>query len=300
MLVPDAFKEKIAGAFGAAGSAWLASLENLVQEFIVKWNLTIEGPVPNLSYNYVLKAKDSAGKPVILKLGVPGFDFSNEIQTLKVYDGAGCAKLLRADPERGAILLEQLKPGFMLCEEKDETKAVQHFLKVWKAMRRPVPADVNSPTINDWAMGLDRYLKEYPYGDGPIQEKYISLAASLFKEINATSKTDELLHGDLHHENILFSHDRGWLAIDPKGVSGDAYYGLISFLINHIFDKKNPKELLIHRLNILTNNTGIDRGRLLKAAVAMSILYACWGIEDQDPEWENTYRCAEWFQELRH
>ncbi|MBM7691420.1 streptomycin 6-kinase [Peribacillus deserti] len=298
MLIPDLFKKKIMGAFGAEGEAWLSKLETRVQEFVGKWSLTIEGPVSNLSYNYVLKARDQEGKPVILKLGVPGFDFQNEIHTLQVYNGEGFARLLKADGEKGALLLEQLRPGIMLSEEKDETLAVHYFLDVWMAIRRPVPPGISFPSIMDWASGLNRYLEAYPNGEGPITSEYITHASELFKEIHKTSEGDELLHGDLHHENILFSHDRGWLAIDPKGVSGDPYFGLSSYLINHLFDQKNPKELLSYRINLLTNNSRIDRERLLKAAAAMSVLYACWGIEDNDPEWKNTFECARWFEEF--
>jgi streptomycin 6-kinase len=33
-----------------------------------------------------------------------------------------------------------------------------------------------------------------------------------------------LLHADLHHHNILAAERHPWLAIDPKGVIGDAAY----------------------------------------------------------------------------
>ncbi|WP_418887304.1 aminoglycoside phosphotransferase family protein [Klebsiella pneumoniae] len=32
------------------------------------------------------------------------------------------------------------------------------------------------------------------------------------------------LHGDLHHENIMFS-SRGWLVIDPVGLVGEVGFG---------------------------------------------------------------------------
>jgi len=35
---------------------------------------------------------------------------------------------------------------------------------------------------------------------------------------------DRLLHGDLHHDNVLFDSRRGGLAIDPKGVIGELKY----------------------------------------------------------------------------
>jgi streptomycin 6-kinase len=263
-----------------------------------EWMLQIEGPVSNLSYNYVLHAKDANGTPVMLKLGVPSFDFTNEIRTLKVYGGKGCARLLKADEGRGAMLLEKLVPGTMLSEEKDEKAALLQFIEVWKAIRRPVPAECKSPTILDWATGLVRYRNLHKSGDGPIEASYIELAQSYFAELTETSKGMELLHGDLHHENILYDDKKGWLAIDPKGVVGDPYFNLISFMTNHLLKKEDPKQLLSQRVKWITEELSFDRERLLKAGVAMGILSTCWSIEDHDSEWEQAYTCAKWFMEM--
>ena len=40
-----------------------------------------------------------------------------------------------------------------------------------------------------------------------------------------------LVHGDLHHHNVLRSK-RGWLAIDPKPMLGEPEYDVASFLWN--------------------------------------------------------------------
>jgi streptomycin 6-kinase len=68
MKISQSFQEKITNAFGEAGNNWLDSLEETVEIFFQKWNLTSEGPVDNLSYNYVLKVIDQEGTPLILKL----------------------------------------------------------------------------------------------------------------------------------------------------------------------------------------------------------------------------------------
>jgi len=124
------------------------------------------------------------------------------------------------------------------------------------------------------------------------------LAREYFTFITKTSAGPELLHGDLHHENILYCHDLGWTAIDPKGVSGDPYFDIASFLINHLHERESPNDLLRQRIDLISKELGLERERLLKASIAMSTLYAAWGIEDGDSEWENTYKCVKWMQEL--
>ncbi|MEH7252542.1 LysR family transcriptional regulator [Neobacillus niacini] len=60
---------------------------------------------------------------------------------------------------------------------------------------------------------------------------------------------------------------------------------------------KSAKNILKHRVDTISEQLGFDRQRLLKAAVALGTLYACWGVEDQ-ADWETTYQCVKWFIEL--
>jgi streptomycin 6-kinase len=251
--------------------------------------------VGNLSYNYVLKVRDSAGTPLILKLGVPNFDTANEMVTLQAYDGDGCARILKSDPKNGVMLLERLVPGIMLSEETDEMIVLENYIKVWKAIRRPVPNGGSTPTITDWFEGLKRYRET---GDVQISMEHVLLAEEFFQFVIETSEGPELLHGDLHHENILFSEHKGWMAIDPKGVAGDPYFDVVSFLVNQLDSKPHPKSILKLRVDTISEQIGLDRERLLKAAIALGTLYACWGIEDNDPDWEKTYQCVKWFIEF--
>lgn len=298
MNYPLQFVNKVSGAYSEEGDKWLEDLECTTQHYINKWNLQSEGPVDNLSYNYVLKVKDETGRSAILKLGVPNYDFENEVRTLQAYDGNGCAKLLIADPKNGAMLLEHLLPGTMLCSVNDEQTAIKHFAKVWTSIRTSVLENANHPSLGDWLMAFNRYMKKYPKGEGGISLDFIQLAQAYFDELTITSKGNELLHGDLHHENILYSDLKGWMAIDPKGVVGDPYFDVISFLINQLFHQDNPKGVLKNRVDMLCEELQLEKVRLLKAAIVMSTLYACWGVEDKGPEWVDAYTCAQWFKEF--
>ncbi len=293
----DSFKNRVIGAYGEIGRTWLETLEIRVETFLARWELTLESVVPNLSYNYVAKVVDSEGTRLILKLGVPNYDFQNEVRCLQAYDGNGCVKLIKTDVKHGAMLLDRLEPGIMLTAETDEEAVIHHYIKVWKAIRRPLPTGAIFPSIMDWATGLIRYKERYQGSDAPISIEAVNLAEQWFQELAETSEGPELLHGDLHHENILYSEHQGWLAIDPKGVTGDLYFDIVSFLINQLHNKPNPKDLLKLRIDLLCKELQLDRARLLKAAAAMSTLFACWGIDDQS-DWETTYQTVQWFQEF--
>jgi streptomycin 6-kinase len=294
MQIPSEFQEKIINAFGSDGKAWLESLESTVQTYLQRWGLLSEGPVDNLSYNYVVKVTDTKGTPLILKLGVPNFDTRNEMVTLQNYNGDGCAKLLKLDLENGVMLLERLVPGRMLSAETDEMIVLDNYIKVWKAIRRPLPTGGTTPLLIHWFEGLARYRSA---GEGPIPLEHVQLAEEFFQQVLETSEGSELLHGDLHHENILYSEQNGWMAIDPKGVAGDPYFDVVSFLVNQLVTKTDPKSILKLRVDTISNQLGLDRQRLLKASIALGTLYACWGVEDL-ADWETTYQCVKWFIEF--
>ncbi|MGG0667309.1 aminoglycoside phosphotransferase family protein [Lederbergia citrisecunda] len=298
MNIPVSFQEKIVNCFGETGEEWLQSLEDNVNSIAHDWGLTLESPVTNLSYNYVIHVIDYNSDPYILKIGLPGFDFQNEVRTLQLYNGQGCAKLLKADASRGAMLLEKLQPGTMLCAETDEVVVIQNFCHVWKEIRCPLPTAYDFPTVLDWAAAFPKYQSNHPKNNGPIPNEWVKMAVDYLHEIHQSSTEIGLLHGDLHHENILFSNERGWLAIDPKGVAGSPYFDVVSFLINHLFTKSNPEALLKKRVDLLSESLDLNREKLLKSAVSMSTLYACWGIEDKDSNWDKTYQCAKWFKGL--
>src|SRR5207244_1723119 len=54
----------------------------------------------------------------------------------------------------------------------------------------------------------------------------------VYSDLCGSQRHRQLLHGDLHHYNVLFDARRGWLAIDPKGVVGELEYEVGAALRN--------------------------------------------------------------------
>ena len=61
-------------------------------------------------------------------------------------------------------------------------------------------------------------------------------AESLFAGLLASMDAPVVLHGDLHHFNILSAQRQPWLAIDPKVVPGEPAYETGAFIRNPIPD----------------------------------------------------------------
>jgi streptomycin 6-kinase len=103
----------------------------------------------------------------------------------------------------------------------------------------------------------------------------------VFLHLCASQSAPRLLHGDLHHGNVLLDANRGWLAIDPKGAIGEIEFEFGAAL-------RNPCE----RPELFTAETTIERrvarysngqrnaGRILGWAFAQAVLATLWELED--------------------
>lgn len=287
--VPDRLRQTITEVFAEAGIAWLQMLPELLDECAHRWNLTILPPFPNLSYNYVAPARRADGATAVLKVGVPHPELRTEIAALYMYDGHGMARLLESDATRGALLLEHLAPGTPLTSKADDAEATTIAAQVMRQLWRPIPADHPFPTVATWAAGLSRLREHYAGGSGPLPEDLVVLAETLFAELLASQGPAVLLHGDLHHDNILAAGEHRWLAIDPKGLVGEAEYEVGALLRNplpQLLAQSHPERVMAHRVAILASELSFDRQRIVNWGIAQAILSAWWTIEDHGHDWE--------------
>lgn len=296
--LPEQFARTIVELYDDEGVAWLNRLPSAIAECEQRWSLTVKPPFPNLSYNYVAPAVHSDGLDVVLKLGMPNPELSSEIAALRLYDGRGSVALLDADAERGILLLERLKPGTTLADLADDERATAIAAQVMRELWRPPPAKHSFPTVADWAAGMRRLRAEFGGGTGPFPAGLVARAESLFAELLSSMAAPALLHGDLHHWNILAAERRPWLMIDPKGLVGEPAYEVGALLRNQIPQGPEAKRVLARRLDQLAEALELDRARLAAWSMAQAVLSAWWSYEDHGHGWEEAIGCAELLAEL--
>jgi streptomycin 6-kinase len=282
VAIPPALARTVRGLFGQQGEDWLAGLPPLVEELAARWRLVVQPPFARLSYNYVAPATTHQGEPAVLKVGVPNRELQTEIAALQHYGGRGAVRLLAADAEAGALLLERLLPGTTLVEEPDDDRATELAAGVMAELWQPVPAGHNFPTVADWARGLERLRATFGGGTGPFPQRLVALAERLFAELLAGEEAPVLLHGDLHHYNILRAQRAPWLAIDPKGVVGERGFEVYAWLQNPLpaGHRGDLRPLLGRRLDIFAGRLGIQRKRLAACGLAGLVLSSWWSYED--------------------
>jgi streptomycin 6-kinase len=280
---------------GDDGFDWLKRLPSIIANCAERWSLTIMPPF-TLSYNYVCPAIRSDGTDVILKIGYPDKELFTEIESLKIFNSDGIAKLLDSDDDNGALLLERLKPGTMLIELDDDEEATSIAASVMRKLWKPVPHEHNFPTIERWSLGMKRLRDEFDGGTGPFPAALVEKAEKLFDDLIASMGEPVLLHGDLHHENILAAEREPWLAIDPKGVVGEPAYEVGALLRNpmrRVLGHPAPERLLARRIDQLAADLSLDRQRLIGWGLAQGVLSAWWSYEDHGHGWEPAIAFAE-------
>ena len=281
MRYPKHFIETVTNTFDG-GAAWLAQLPTLIAQCEAKWNLTAHDHFPTLSYNYAAPATLADGTAVALKIGVPRDELVTEMEALKIYNGRAICHLIDADMEMGVLILEWLKPGKMLLEVKDDDEATRIAAQVMQKLWRRLPETHNFPSVADWSNGLIRLRETFAGGTGPYPQKLIETAESIFTDLIAENGEPVLLHGDLHHYNILSAEREPWLAIDPKGVVGEPAYEVGAFLHNplDLMTWSDWQTLIPRQLDILAETLQIDRQRLVAWSLAQDVLSNWWGYED--------------------
>jgi streptomycin 6-kinase len=295
VTIPDLFARTIADLHGDAGHDWVAQLPSIIREHARAWSLTVLPSFEPLSYNYVAPAIRADGTHVVLKAGFPTTEFSTEIDALGIYDGRGAVRLLEVDREHSIMLLEMIRPGTSLAMERDDRRRTSAAADLMCRLWRPVPDGYAFPSVAQWGMGLQRLRERFNGGTGPLPAPLVDTAERLFAELLASMAEPVLLHGDLHHGNILASESERWLAIDPKGVIGEPVYEIGALLRNpwpELLAEENPGRILARRVDQFAEELGFDRERIVGWGIAQGVLSAWWSIEDHEGGWEWSIACA--------
>lgn len=283
--VTAAFADTIVGLHGEAGRVWLGRLPGLVERCAERWSLKVGPPFPALSFNYAAPAERPGGERLVLKVGVPGAELSSEVGALRLFDGRGAVRLLEADAEWGALLLERLEPGTQLVAlcEGDDAAATAAAAALMRKLRRPAPAAHDFPTAADWGGGLRRLREHFGGGTGPFPRRLVEEAETLFAELLASAAEPVLTHGDLHHGNVLAAARGPWLAIDPKGLVAEPAYEVGALLRNpmpQLLQRPDPVRVTERRIAQLSDELGFERARVRGWGLAQAVLSECWSIED--------------------
>lgn len=296
----DAWRQKLLAnrlaSNGKAGAEWVASLDGVVPRLLAQWDLAPEPPFENLSYNYVAPVRTAEGRRAVLKVCFPGEDFLCEAEATRLFEGRACARLLCADLDAGALLLERLQPGDELHTLDDDAAETSAVAAIMRDIRRPYSGTFPFPRAMSWVEGARRQA-----AIPALKARYawIERALDRLLEITADPQEEMLLHGDLHHDNILRGRDRHWVAIDPHGVLGDPAWEVAPFLFNRLDRHARPdwRAIIRRRADIISDELALPRDRVYAWSAVRAVQSAFWSLRDEPstsgPIFEGALLCAE-------
>jgi streptomycin 6-kinase len=267
-------ESNIQNIYGTRGKQWLEKLPKLINDIATRFGLSKLTSIPNLSYAYVLSGFQG-DKPIILKLGLDLDSLKQEAFALKCFENYGAVKVL--EQEGGFLLLERALPGASL-KSYFPNKDVESIKIASDAMAKlhqaKIPTFHNLSHIRDWLSVLDK--------EWEIPHHYLQEARQLRHTLLQTSEPNVLLHGDLHHDNILQNGD-DWLVIDPKGVIGDKTYEIGAFIRNpmpDLLDLDNAPSIIRYRITHFAKYLELSESRILDWCFIQAVLAWVWALED--------------------
>jgi streptomycin 6-kinase len=264
----------------------LKALSERVEERVRDWGVAVQDTLETQS-SFVAFG-NRGNQPVVLKVVRQPGDEWRCGAVMAAFGGRGMARVY--EYVDGAALLERLNPGARLASialDGRDDEATEILADVIDRMSRPCESS-DEPSrdalkafvsAQDWGKGFQRYLAS---GDLQISGSLVEQAQQSYFDLCASQRGVRLLHGDLQHYNVLFDSDRGWLAIDPKGVIGEVEYEIGASLRNP-YEKPGlfaSSETVEKRLRCFEAKLKLNSNRALAWGFAQAVLSAIWSVED--------------------
>lgn len=281
LSIPGSFRDKILRMFRDRGEAWINKLPYLLEEIIRKWELTECKIEDNLSIHFICYAHSPKYGDVVLKTGVPHLELFSGMDALLRYEGKHACTLLEADREQGAMLMERIFPGTRLRDEPDFRQRIRVGTYLAGSLPVAIHGRHDFPTYQQqMEKAFERARLEKRAG-----EEFISMlchAEDLYEEILSFNRPRVLLHGDLHHENILLDASGNWKVIDPQGRIGEQCLEAGRFLFNEWrwFGATGDLKHMSECISSFAKALGESRRTIAASCFLDYALSSCWTLED--------------------
>ncbi len=271
-FLSEALIDAVTSQWGETGRVWLTQLPQQIQHLAQQLGLSELQLDPRSRLHWLGHAL-MKGKAITLKLGVPDPDWRQEYHALlRFQDLPQTVRLLTGEPTAGWYIMEHIIPGTPLSELSDDLWALQ----LWRKNLTFLPAQTHD---QDFFVSLEAWTAELyePVSDCLATE--VDQVRNICSELLKTEERNYLLHGDLHHHNLLYSQQHGWKLIDPKGVVDSPEFEFGAMLRNPYPRWNQAADLdlqLLKRFEMIKQHCEFDFDRVKKWAYVQAVLAACW------------------------
>lgn len=244
--------------------------DEIFQTWIRRWALEPDGDFFSTHSSDLLPVRQG-GARAILKVA-RGAEERRGGAIMAWWGGEGAAPVLAHDEV--AVLLQRAEgPGDLAVLARNDDAGAARIL-CDAAARLHVHASRAPPReaipIRLWFRALGPGAEAH----GGVLDK----ASEVARELLDDPRDLVLLHGDLHHGNVLDFGPLGWLAIDPKGVLGERTYDYVQMLCNPDAATATRPGRLQALAPVVARAAGLELERLLRWTLAYAGLSASWTL----------------------
>lgn len=249
-------------------------MQDKINAAMQKWELDHPNVIYEDSTKGIFSAESGSFGSVILKIDQHKSRLKSEYKMLEQLSGHHSCKVYAFDESAGFLLEERIIPGTVLRREKSLEKRIRIFLKVFREIH--IAADSGETYLN-WLEQVREYCVRHQ-----VAEDMASRAHLFCAEIFEKYPDRVLLHGDLHHDNLLLRTDGSYAMIDPKGVVGPAIMDLPRFILNELdTDHECPHRRHIGEvIRLLGGQSGYPAADIRKLFYMETVLANIWCLED--------------------
>ncbi|MFF3764807.1 aminoglycoside phosphotransferase family protein [Streptomyces sp. NPDC001922] len=263
---PQRLLRALAEEGGDGDQDWLESLPGLVHGALERWELTAERlQAPGGRSSLVVLVRRADGTPAVLKLVPPGVRSLPEQAALERWDGWGSVRLLAADPESGALLLERLHGEISLSSLPDAKAQLEAAGTVRRLWVDP-GADHPFPTVAERTGRDVRRLRAASGEPWAVSVRpLVDEALAVHEALTAEAPEAVLLHGRFRQGKVLSAERAPWLAVGPEPVVGERAYDLARLVRDRLEDlvaTSGGASATRRRVAKLADSLEVDRDRL--------------------------------------
>lgn len=280
--VPEALAVSLHKHERAISTAWLAALPALATRHLERWDLRLDGKPAHGLVSLVLPVTRSDDTPAVLKLQPVSEENISEPTSLRLWNGNGAVRLLEHDVDTGTMLLERLHVDRPLSMVQDDMEALR-ILTELMARLVALPAPAGMRHLGDIARAM---IEQVPQAitalSNPEERRLLEVCAAAVREL-LDEPGNQLLHWDLHYDNILAGDREPWLAIDPNPLAGDPAFELLPALDNRwddIVEAGDIRRAVLRRFDMMTEILGLDRQRAIGWTLGRVLQNCLWDIDD--------------------
>lgn len=275
ITVPQAFATATVTREGDAGRKWVDALPGLVENLCQQWNLTVDGSVMH-GYLALIIPVRTTDEPCVLKVSWIDTSTADEAIALSAWNGQGAVRLLAAQPEPGALLLERLDHRHSL-NDVEIVEAVEVAGRLLRRLSIPATSSLRLRSLEAVAQDLCRTLPQHweRYGR-PMPHGWLEQACDLAVQLGS-STGNLLVNYDLHYADVLTGKREPWLVVDPKVVIGDPEFGIAQLLWCRLEDIEAQGGLDRH-FSMLIEAATLDPDRARSWTLVRCVDYWLWAV----------------------